>query len=61
MKEKWEYKREISEFYYMVDEFIDWLNREGKKGWELIEYKVFHKDGMCGGKYYCIFKRKIKG
>lgn len=59
MGEKWEYKRETSEFHLTEQDFIDWLNEEGQKGWELVEYKMYDEDLWGRNAYTCIFKRKI--
>lgn len=56
---KWEYKQETSEFHLTEEEFINWLNEEGQKGWEMIEYRAWNlQTWRCY--YTCIFKRKIQ-
>lgn len=50
--DKWEYKNEI--IHTEEIEFIDFLNLNGKEGWEYIE-----SDILSLGTVVCVFKRKI--
>ena len=54
--EKWEYKEEFIED--LKEPFIDYLNRMGQEGWELIYYDFYTNRGL--GVLTALFKRKIQ-
>lgn len=57
---KWEYKQHTSDWDLTEREFIEWLNENGKDGWEMVEYSKWESDYWDRCKYTCLFKRKIE-
>ena len=57
--EKWEYKQQTSDWELTENEFIEWLNKNGQDGWEMVEYSKWESEYCDKCKYTCIFKRKI--
>ena len=59
--EKWEYK-EFAETVSHTEEWIEFLNKKGSEGWELISYTTELNPFNDLKKYIrkCIFKRKIQ-
>lgn len=58
---KWEYKQYTSGRKLTEEGFIEWLNKKGQDGWEMVENNTGY-NGEFGDKciYTCIFKRKIE-
>ena len=59
---KWEYKQ-VSEIFELKENYlVEWFNKEGQEGWEVLEYKQYHMERLYGSKVkiVAILKRKIE-
>ena len=62
---KWEYTERLWNINFYHDykliegllDWLDWLNKQGAEGWELIEYK---KIGQYSCDRHCLFKREVE-